>query len=139
MRFGFAIWFWGILLGCFALMALRLGMSSQHSAGAVAHPREVALTPVASAAVSPPLFVGPPIPPPPDDPTRTIAAALRPGDSIDRLLRQCHVPSSQLERLYEALDAVFDPAQVKAGDYCEVAIDTSNAIRRFYYTPSPHP
>lgn len=139
MRFGFAIWFWGVLLGCFALMALRLGMSSQYSAGAVADLGEAAFTPTAAAALWEPPFVGPP--PPTDDPTptRTIAAALRPGDSLDRLLKQCHVPNSQLERLYEALYAVFDPAQVKAGDYYEVAIDTSDAIRRFCYTPHRTP
>ena len=89
-------------------MALRLEMSSQHSTTAAAHLGEVALTPAAAAAVWELPFVGPPIPPPPDDPTRTIAAELRPGDSIDRLLKQCHVPSGQLERLYEALYAVFD-------------------------------
>lgn len=139
MRFGFAIWFWGVLLGCLALMALRLGMSSQPSAATATHLGEVAFTPTAAAAVWELPFVGPPIPPPPEDPTRTIAAALRPGDSIDRLLKQCHVPSGQLERLYEALFAVFDPAQVKPGDYCEVAIDTSDAIRRFCYTPHRTP
>ena len=120
-------------------MALRLGMSSQPSAATAAHPREVALAPAASAAVSPPLFVGPPIPPPPEDSTRTIAAALSRGDSIDRLLKQHGFPSDQLKRLYEALYAVFDPAQVKPGDYYEVAIDTSDAIRRFCYTPHRTP
>ena len=120
-------------------MALRLGMSSQPSAATAAHPREVALAPAASAAVSPPLFVGPPIPPPPEAPTRTIAAALSRGDSIDRLLKQHGFPSDQLKRLYEALYAVFDPAQVKPGDYYEVAIDTSDAIRRFCYTPHRTP
>ena len=60
MRFGFAIRFWGILLSIFALMALRLGMSSQHSAATAAYLGEVAFAPAASAAVSPPLFVGPP-------------------------------------------------------------------------------
>ena len=120
-------------------MALRLGMSSQPSAATAAHPGEVALAPAASAAVSPPLFVGPPIPPPPEDSTRTIAAALSRGDSIDRLLKQHGFPSDQLKRLYEALYAVFDPAQVKPGDYYEVAIDTSDAIRRFCYTPHRTP
>ena len=120
-------------------MALRLGMSSQPSAATAAHPREVALAPAASAAVSPPLFVGPPIPPPPEASTRTIAAALSRGDSIDRLLKQHGFPSDQLKRLYEALYAVFDPAQVKPGDYYEVAIDTSDAIRRFCYTPHRTP
>ncbi|MYA23350.1 MAG: peptidoglycan DD-metalloendopeptidase family protein, partial [Gemmatimonadetes bacterium] len=122
----------------FALMALRLGMSSQHTAATAAHLEEVAFVPAAVAAVWEPLFVGPPIPPP-DDPTRTIAAELRPGDSLDRSLKQYHVPSSQLERLYEALDAVFDLRQVKPGDYYEVAIDTSDAIRRFCYTPHRTP
>ena len=139
MRFGFAIRFWGILLSIFALMALRLGMSSQHSAATAAYLGEVAFAPAASAAVSPPLFVGPPIPPPPEAPTRTIAAALSRGDSIDRLLKQHGFPSRQLKRLYEALYAVFDPAQVKPGDYYEAAIDTSGAIRRFRYTPHRTP
>ena len=139
MRFGFAIWFWGILLGCFALMALRLGMSSQYSTTAAAQFGGVALTPAAEAAVWELPFVGPPIPPPPDDATRTIAAALSRGDSIDRSLKHHHVPSHQLKRLYEALYAVFDPAQVKPGDYYEVAIDTSGAIRRFRYTPHRTP
>ncbi len=120
-------------------MALRLGMHSQSSAATATHPEEE--TPfvafVSAAAATP--FVGPPIPPPPDGPTRKIAAELRPGDSIDRLLKQHAVPSSQLERLYKALYAVFDPAHVKAGDYCEVALDTSNAIRRFCYTPHRTP
>ena len=142
MRFGFAIWFWGILLSSLALMALRLGMSSQHSAVAAAHPGEerpfVVFAPAASAAVWEPPFVGPPIPPPPEDPTRTIAAALSHGDSIDRSLKH-HVPSSQLELLYQALYAVFDPARVKPGDYYEVVIDTSDAIRRFRYTPHRTP
>ena len=101
MRFGFAIWFWGILLSSLALMALRLGMSSQHSAATAAHSGEetpfVAFAPAASAAVWEPPFVGPPIPPPPDDPTRTIAAALRRGDSIDRSFKHHRVPSGQLE------------------------------------------
>ena len=48
-------------------------------------------------------------------------------------------PSRQLKRLYEALYAVFDPAQVKPGDYYEAAIDTSGAIRRFRYTPHRTP
>ena len=139
MRFGFAIWFWGILLGCFALMALRLGMSSQYSTTAAAQFGEVALTPAAEAALWEPSFVGPPIPPPPDDATRTIAAALSCGDSIDRSLKHHHVPSHQLKRLYEALYAVFDPAQVKPGDYYEIAIDTSDVIRRFCYTPHRTP
>ena len=139
MRFGFAIWFWGILLGCFALMALRLGMSSQHSAGAVAHLGEVAFTPAAEAAVWELPFVGPPIPPPPDDLTRTIAAALSRGDSIDRSLKHHHVPSDQLEPLYQALYAILNPSQVKPGDYYEVVIDTSDVIRRFCYTPHRTP
>ena len=140
MRFGFAIWFWGILLGCLALMALRLGgMSSQYSTTAAAQFGEVALTPAAEAALWEPSFVGPPIPPPPDDATRTIAAALSRGDSIDRSLKHHHVPSHQLKRLYEALYAVFDPAQVKPGDYYEIAIDTSDVIRRFCYTPHRTP
>ncbi len=138
MRFGFPIRFWGILLGSFALMALRLGMSAQHTAATAAHLEEVAFVPAAVAAVWEPPFVGPPIPPP-DDPTRTIAAELRPGDSLDRSLKQYQVPSSQLERLYEALDAVFDLRQIKPGDYYEVAIDTSDAIRRFCYTPHRTP
>ena len=124
-------------------MALRLGMSSQHSAARAAHPEEetpvVAFVSAAAAAVWESPFVGPPIPPSPGVPTRTIAAELRPGDSIDRLLKQSEIPSSQLERLYKALYAVFDPAQVKAGDYYEVAIDTNDAIRRFCYTPHRTP
>jgi len=35
--------------------------------------------------------------------------------------------------------AVIDPAQVKPGDYYEIAIDTSDAIRRFCYTPHRTP
>ena len=139
MRFGLAIWFWGVLLGCFALGALRLGMSSQHSAVAAAHLGEVALIPAAAPAAWELPFVGPPIPPPPDDATRTIAAALSRGDSIDRSLKHHHVPSDQLELLYQALYAVFDPARVKPGDYYEVAIDTSGVIRRFRYTPHRTP
>ena len=139
MRFGFAIWFWGILLGCFALMALRLGMSSQYSTTAAAQSGGVALTPAAEAAVWELPFVGPPIPSPPDDLTRTIAGALSRGDSIDRSLKRHHVSSGQLKRLYEALYAVFDPAQVKPGDYYEVAIDSSDVIRRFRYTPHRTP
>ncbi len=139
MRFGFPIKFWGILWSSFALMALRLGMSAQHSTTTAVHFEEVAFVPAAAATVWGPPFVGPPIPPPPDDPTRTIAAELRSGDSLDRSLKQYRVPSSQLERLYEALDAVFDFRQVKPGDYYEVAIDTSDAIRRFRYTPHRTP
>ena len=139
MRFGFAIWFWGVLLGCLALMALRLEMSSQYSTTAAAQLGEVALTPAAEAAVWEPPFVGPPIPPPPEDPTRTIAAALSRGDSIDRSLKHHHVPSDQLELLYQALYAILNPAQVKPGDYYEVAIDTSDVIRRFRYTPHRTP
>ena len=138
MRFGFAIWFWGVLLGCFALMALRLGMSSQHSAVATVQLGEVALTPAAEAAVWEPSFVGPPIPPPPEDPTRTITAALSRGDSIDRSLKH-HVPSGQLELLYQALYSILNPAQVKPGDYYEVTIDSSDVIRRFRYTPHRTP
>ena len=136
MRFGFAIWFWGIFLSSLALMALRLGMSSQHSTAAAAQLEEVAFAP---AAVREPPFVGPPIPPPPDDVTRTIAAVLSRGDSIDRSLKHHRVPSRQLDLLYQALDAVFDPAQVKPGDYYEVALDSSAAIRRFRYTPHRTP
>ena len=136
MRFGFAIWFWGIFLSSLALMALRLGMSSQHSTAAAAQLEEVAFAP---AAVREPPFVGPPIPPPPDDVTRTIAAVLSRGDSIDRSLKHHRVPSRQLDLLYQALDAVFDPAQVKPGDYYEVALDSSDAIRRFRYTPHRTP
>ena len=139
MRFGFAIWFWGILLGCFALMALRLGMSAQHSAATAAHLGEVAFAPAASAVVWEPPFVGPHIPPPPDDTTRTIAAALSRGDSIDRSLKQHGVPSDQLGPLYQALYAILNPAQVKPGDYYEVAIDSSDVIRRFRYTPHRTP
>ena len=135
MRFGFAIWFWGILLGCFALGALRLGMSSQHSAATAAHFEEVAFAPTAAAAVQKPPFVGPRIPPSPEDATRTIAAALNRGDSINRSLKQHQVPSEQLESLYQALYAILNPAQVKPGDYYEVAIDSSDVIRRFRYTP----
>ena len=135
MRFGFAIWFWGVLLGCFALMALRLGMSSQHSAGAAAHLGEVAFTPAAEAAVRELPFVGPQIPPPPDDVTRTITTALRRGDSIDRSLKSHRFPSGQLELLYQSLYEILNPAQVKPGDYYEVAIDSSDVIRRFRYTP----
>ena len=135
MRFGFVLWFWGVLLGCFALMALRLGMSSQHSTTAAAQFGGVDLTLAAEAAVWELPFVGAPIPLPPEDPMRTIAAALRHGDSIDRSLKHHHVPSHQLKRLYEALYAVFDPAQVKPGDYYEIAIDSSDVIRRFRYTP----
>ena len=130
MRFGFAIWFWGVLLGCFALMALRLGMSSQHSAVG-----EVAFAPAAEAVVWELPFVGPPIPLPLDDPTRTIAAALSRGDSIDRSLKHHRVPSDQLELLYQALYAILSPAQVKPGDYYEVVVDSSDVIRRFRYTP----
>ena len=137
MRFGFAIWFWGVLLSTLALMALRLGISSQHSAGPSLG--EAVLAPAAEAAVRELPFVGPRIPPPPDDPTRTIAAALRSGDSIDRSLKQHRVPSRQLKLLYEALYAVFDPAQVKPGDCYEVAIDSSGVIRRFRYTPHRTP
>ena len=139
MRFGFSIWSWGVLLGCLVLMALRLGMSSQHSAVATVHLGEVALTPAAEAALWEPPFVGPPIPPPPDDLTRTIAAALRRGDSIDRSLKHHRVPSDQLEPLYQALYAILNPAQVKPGDYYEIAIDTSDVIRRFCYTPHRTP
>ena len=132
MRFGFAIRFWGILLGFLALAlgALCLGMASQHSAATTAH---------APAAVGEPPFVGPRIPPLPEDPTRTIADVLSYGDSIDRSLKHRRVPSRQLERLYQALYAVFDPAQVKPGDSYEVVIDTSDAIRRFRYTPHRTP
>ena len=132
MRFGFAIRFWGILLGFLALAlgALCLGMASQHSAATTAH---------APAAVGEPPFVGPQIPPLPEDPTRTIADVLSYGDSIDRSLKHRRVPSRQLERLYQALYAVFDPAQVKPGDSYEVVIDTSDAIRRFRYTPHRTP
>lgn len=132
MRFGFAIRFWGILLGFLALAlgALCLGMASQHSSATTAH---------APAAVGEPPFVGPQIPPLPEDPTRTIADVLSYGDSIDRSLKHRRVPSRQLERLYQALYAVFDPAQVKPGDSYEVVIDTSDAIRRFRYTPHRTP
>ena len=139
MRFGFAIWFWGILLGCFALMALRLEMSAQHSAATADYLGEVALAPVASATVWEPPFVGPRIPPPPDDATRTIAAALSRGDSIDRSLKQHGVPSDQLGPLYQALYAILNPAQVKPGDYYELAIDSSDVISRFRYTPHRTP
>ncbi|MCY3667977.1 MAG: M23 family metallopeptidase [Gemmatimonadetes bacterium] len=139
MRFRFAIWFWSVLLGCLALMALRLGMSSQHSTTAAAQLRGVALTPAAEAAVWELPFVGPLIPPPPDDLTRTIAAALSRGDSIDRSLKHHRVPSDQLEPLYQALYAILNPAQVKPGDYYEIAIDTSDVIRRFCYTPHRTP
>ena len=120
-------------------MALRLGMSSQHSAVAVVQLGEVALTPAAEAAVWELPFVGPPIPPPPDDPTRTIAAVLSRGDSIDRSLKHHRVPSDQMESLYQALYAILNPSQVKPGDYYEVAIDTSDVIRRFCYTPHRTP
>ena len=120
-------------------MALRLGMSSQHSTTAAAQLGGVALTPAAEAAVSELPFVGPPILPPPEDPTRTIAAALSHGDSIDRSLKHHHVPSDQLEPLYQALYAILNPAQVKPGDYYEVAIDTSDVIHRFCYTPHRTP
>ena len=130
MKFGFSFWFWGVLLGCFALMALRLGMSSQHSAVG-----EVAFAPAAEAVVWELPFVGPPIPLPLDDPTRTIAAALSRGDSIDRSLKHHRVPSDQLELLYQALYAILSPAQVKPGDYYEVVVDSSDVIRRFRYTP----
>ena len=139
MRFGFAIWFWGVLLGCFALMALRLGMSSQHSAVATVQLGEVALTPAAEAAVWELPFTGPQIPPPPEDPTHTITAALSRGDSIDRSLKHHHLPSDQLESLYQALYAILNPAQVKAGDHYEVTIDSSDVIRRFRYTPHRTP
>ena len=140
MRFGFAIWFWGILLGSLALMALRLGMSSQYSTTAAAHlGEETPFVAFASATVWEPPFVGPPIPPPPDDPTRTIAAALSRGDSINRSLKHHHLPSDQLELLYQALYAILNPAQVKSGDYYEVVIDSSGAIRRFRYTPHRTP
>ena len=139
MRFGFAIWFWGILLGCFALMALRLGMSDQHSAATAAPLEEVAFAPAASATVWEPPFVGPQIPPPPDESTRTIAAALRRGDSIGRSLKPHRLPSDQLELLYQALYEILNPAQVKPGDYYEVAIDSSDAIRHFRYTPRRTP
>ena len=135
MRLGFAIWFWGILLGCFALMALRLGMSSQPSAATADYLGEVALAPAASATVWESPFVGPQIPPPPEDSTRTIAAALQRGDSIGRSLKPHRLPSDQLELLYQALYAILNPAQVKPGDYYEVAIDSSDVIRRFRYTP----
>ena len=120
-------------------MALRLGMSSQHSTTAAAQLGEVALTPAAEAAVLELPFVGPQIPPPPDDLTRTIAATLSRGDSIDRSLKHHRVPSDQLELLYQALYAILNPAQVKPGDYYEVAIDTSDVIRRFCYTPHRTP
>ena len=143
MRFGFAFWFWGILLNSLALMVLGLGMSSQQSVATAAHLGEetpfVAFVPAASAAVWEPPFVGPLIPPPPDDPTRTIAAALSRGDSIDRSLKHHRVPNRQLELLYQALYAVFDPAQAKPGDYYELVIDTSGVIRRFRYTPHRTP
>lgn len=138
MRFGFATWFWGVLLGSFALMALRLGMSPQHPTTAD-HLGEVALAPAAEAAVWELPFVGPRIPPPPDDVTRTITAALSYGDSIDRLLKSHRLPSDQLERLYQALYAILNPAQVKSGDYYEVVVDSSDAIRRFRYTPHRTP
>lgn len=135
MRFRFAIRFWGILvgLGFLALGALRLGMASQHSAATTAH------APAASPAVEEPSFVGPQIPPRPEDPTRTIADVLSYGDSIARSLKHHRVPSRQLERLYQALYAVFDPARVKPGDSYEVVIDSSDAIRRFRYTPHRTP
>ena len=120
-------------------MTLRLGMSSQHSTTAAAQLGEVALTPAAEAAVLELPFVGPEIPPPPDDLTRTIAATLSRGDSIDRSLKHHRVPSDQLELLYQALYAILNPAQVKPGDYYEVAIDTSDVIRRFCYTPHRTP
>ncbi len=126
MRFGFSIRFWGILLGIFALMALRLGTSSHHSAVAAARLDEGA-------------FVGPPIPAPPADPTQTIVAALERGDSIARSLEQNLIPSSQQKRLCEALGAVFDPAHVQPGDTYEAVVDPSGAIRRFRYTPRRTP
>ena len=138
MRFGFATWLWGVLLGSFALMALRLGMSPQYSMTA-AHLGEVALAPAAEAAVRELPFVGPRIPPPPDDVTRTITAALSRGDSIDRSLKSHRFPSDQLELLYQALYAILNPAQVKPGDYYEVVVDSSDAIRRFRYTPHRTP
>ena len=137
LRFGFAIWLSGILLGVLALVALRLGMAAQHSAAPAAPLGEVAFAPAASAAVREPPFVGPRVPPPPE--TRTIAAVLNYGDSIGRSLEQCRVPSRQLARLYQALYAVFDPARVKPGDSYEVVIDSSDAIRRFRYTPHRTP
>lgn len=115
-------------------MALRLGISSHHSAGTAAHFGEVALTPAAEAAVWELPFVGPQIPPPTGDATRTITDALSRGDSIARSLKH-HVPSDQLELLYQALYSIFSPAQVKPGDYYEIAIDSSDVIRRFRYTP----
>lgn len=139
LRFGFAFWLSGILLGVLALVALRLGTASQHSAAPAAPLGEVAFAPAASAAVQKPPFVGPRVPPPPKDPTRTIAAVLNYGDSIGRSLEQCRVPSRQLARLYQALYAVFDPARVKPGDSYEVVIDSSDAIRRFRYTPHRTP
>ena len=120
-------------------MALRLGMSSQHSAVATVQLGEVALTPAAEDALWEPSFVGPQIPPPPDDLTRTIAATLSRGDSIDRSLKHHRVPSDQLELLYQALYAILNPSQVKPGDYYEVVIDTSDVIRRFCYTPHRTP
>ena len=119
-------------------MALRLGMSAQHSATAD-YLGEVALAPAASATVWESPFVGPQIPPPPDESTRTIAAALRRGDSIGRSLKPHRLPSDQLELLYQALYEILNPAQVKPGDYYEVAIDSSDVIRRFRYTPHRTP
>lgn len=126
MRFGFAIWLGGILLGALALGVLRLGMSAPAA-------------PAAPAAVVESPFVGPRLAPRPDAHTRIIAAALRYGDSIDRSLTHHRVPSGQLGLLYQALYAVFDPTQVKPGDHYEVAIDSSGAIHRFRYTPHRTP
>ena len=120
-------------------MALRLGMSSQHSMTVDAQLEGVALTSAAEAAVWELPFVGPLIPLPPEEPTRTIVAELCPGDSIARSLKHHRVPSGQLEPLYQALYAILNPAQVKPGDYYEVAIDTSGVIRRFRYTPHRTP
>ena len=133
MRFRFAIRFWGILLGvlALALLALRLGIAAQPSAAPAAPPGEVAVRELP--------FVGPQLPPPPPDSTRTIAAVLGYGDSIGRSLKHHRVPRRQLAQLYQALSAVFDPARVKPGDSYEVVIDSSDAIRRFRYTPHRTP
>ena len=121
-------------------MALRLGMSSQHSTTTAAHLGEVTLLlrPLRPQCGNCPLSA-PRFRPRPTTPRGRLPPRCVRGDSIDRSLKQCHVPSGQLERLYQALYAILNPAQVKPGDYYEVAIDTSDVIRRFCYTPHRTP
>jgi len=62
---------------------------------------------------------------------------IRYGETLGNLLEQCSVQPSDITRAISALQKVFDPRRLRAGQSISVALDSSGALQQLLYRPLP--